>query len=83
MEDFYSHLKQGKTKTNALRQAKLNYLKSHKLMEVSPYYWASFVLIGDGGELSLPQTNWFLVVGVSGLVIILSFLLFKYKRSRL
>jgi CHAT domain-containing protein len=41
MIDFYKNLKQGMTKGEALQHAKLNQIKRH------PYYWSSFILIGD------------------------------------
>jgi CHAT domain-containing protein/tetratricopeptide (TPR) repeat protein len=45
--EFYQEVKKGKTKSEALHDAKLNYLNNHQLSEQSPYYWASFVLIGN------------------------------------
>ncbi len=56
ISDFYRNLSQGKTKSEALRMAKLNYLKSNSDAEASPYYWAPLILIGDTGVL-LPQSN--------------------------
>lgn len=47
MVDFYKNLKDTQSKSEALNNAKRNYLKNHSLTERSPYYWASFVLIGD------------------------------------
>ena len=44
MVKFYDNLKQGMTKVEALRQAKLSYARS----DVSPFYWSPFILIGDG-----------------------------------
>ena len=41
MVQFYENLKQGRSKGEALRQAKLNQIDSH------PFFWAPFVLIGD------------------------------------
>ncbi|WP_045052852.1 CHAT domain-containing protein [Aliterella atlantica] len=38
---FYENLKQGKTKGEALRQAKLSLIDKH------PLYWSPFILIGD------------------------------------
>lgn len=38
---FYKNLKQGKTKAEALRQAKLSLIDKH------PLYWSPFILIGD------------------------------------
>jgi CHAT domain-containing protein len=41
MVQFYTNLKNGMSKDEALRQAKLSQIGSH------PYFWAPFVLIGD------------------------------------
>ncbi|NES66768.1 MAG: CHAT domain-containing protein, partial [Okeania sp. SIO2D1] len=41
---FYHNLLQGKTKVEALRQAKLSYAREY----VSPFYWSPLILIGDG-----------------------------------
>jgi CHAT domain-containing protein len=43
MVRFYDNLKQGMTKAEALRQAKL----SDALEDVSPFYWSPLILIGD------------------------------------
>lgn len=55
MERFYRRMKQGESKTEALRQAKLEVL--HATMDLkalgmrqslaSPFYWAPFILVGD------------------------------------
>lgn len=47
MTDFYADLKNHQSKSEALNNAKRNYLRTHTLSEKSPYYWASFILIGD------------------------------------
>ena len=46
---FYTHLKEGQGKALALRNAKLDYLKSNANNSVKryPYYWAGFVVVGD------------------------------------
>ena len=44
MVKFYDNLKQGMTKVEALRQAKLSYA----MEDVSPFYWSPLILIGDG-----------------------------------
>ncbi len=41
MINFYQNLQQGKTKGEALRQAKLSLITKH------PLYWSPFILIGD------------------------------------
>ncbi|WP_258101216.1 CHAT domain-containing protein [Marinoscillum pacificum] len=45
MVDFYDGLLSGETKSAALRNAKLNLIKSEEYKK--PYYWAPFVLIGE------------------------------------
>ncbi len=48
MESFYTHLKDGLSKKEALRQAKLQFLSSQKdPLNTHPFYWATFVPIGD------------------------------------
>ncbi len=47
MTHFYSKLKEGETKSSSLRSAKLDYIESSSLSDASPYYWASFILVGD------------------------------------
>lgn len=82
--DFYKHLSQGQTKSEALRTAKLNYLQNNTDAEASPHYWASLVLIGDAGTL-LPQTDYWSYAIWIGLVlpiiILLWFLIFKPKKK--
>jgi hypothetical protein len=43
-------LEAGETKARALRQAKLDYLKSEAI-DKSPAYWAHLVLTGDSGPV--------------------------------
>lgn len=43
--EFYGNLKKKRTRSEALREAKLSLLKSPGTSH--PYYWASFVLLGD------------------------------------
>jgi CHAT domain-containing protein len=49
MERFYTRIAEGQDKAAALRQAKLDLLTKFG-KQVSPYYWAAFVLVGDGGS---------------------------------
>jgi CHAT domain-containing protein len=47
MERFYTHLRSGMTKAQSLRQAQMDVRIEHP----HPYYWAAFVLTGDGGNV--------------------------------
>jgi len=46
MKSFYRHLRAGKGKAEALRQAKLDMIRSDLPAYRFPYFWAPFVLIG-------------------------------------
>jgi CHAT domain-containing protein len=60
MERFYVHLRGGEAKADALRLAQLETRAEHP----NPYYWAGFVLVGDGGPGRLPPSRWPLWVGI-------------------
>jgi CHAT domain-containing protein len=47
MERFYTHIAEGQDKASALRQAKIDLLHRYG-KQMPPYYWAAFVLVGDG-----------------------------------
>lgn len=48
MKSFYEHLAHHEDKAVALTHAKLDILE--KYSDVSPYYWAGFVMVGQGAE---------------------------------
>lgn len=50
MEHFYMYLKQGMPKDEALQQARVAYLKEDN--QAHPFFWASFVLLGDEKPVS-------------------------------
>ena len=59
MEKFYQHLRNGKDKTEALRQAKLEIIKTSIALKATgmqhslaaPFFWAPFILAGDSGPM--------------------------------
>ncbi|MEQ6123680.1 CHAT domain-containing tetratricopeptide repeat protein [Pseudotenacibaculum sp. MALMAid0570] len=77
MTDFYKNLNKGETKLEALNNAKRRYLKTHELSAQSPYYWSSFILIGDAGELD-KEPNYFLYIAI---VVGVLFLLFLFRKK--
>ena len=76
MRYFYSGLKKGLTKSNALKNAQINYLQNHANGYTShPKYWSSFFIIGDDSEIvqsSFGNKLW-LLIGVGILLLALSF----------
>jgi len=65
MIDFYSQLSKGKEKDDALRTAKLNYLKSASPTYTNPYYWAAYEVMGDKSPVERGVRRiYFLGIGV-------------------
>ena len=48
MKAFYENLNRGLSESAALRQAKLSLLRGKETAWRHPYYWAAFVLVGEG-----------------------------------
>jgi CHAT domain-containing protein/Tfp pilus assembly protein PilF len=80
MQLFYAGLKRGLNKDNALREAKLTYLKNADEVKSNPFYWANFILIGDANPIHFKQNSNFMVLGLIALVLIFSLVIvFRYK----
>ena len=79
LDGFYGYLEAGLTKDEALKNAKLNYLKSAEGRTLHPQYWAGLILMGDPSpiELSKPFPWMWLLVGT--IVLCLLFLFLKNK----
>ena len=83
MVQFYHHLKIGKSKSDALKEAKMDYLSSvGSEIEKHPYYWAGFILTGSDTTIEFSNDN----LGHPILFILLVFFLctamwMTYKRS--
>jgi len=79
MDYFYEGLSKGKSKTEALRNAKIKYLETTEdnLLR-HPYYWAAFVVSGDVSPIT-EKNDW--VYWAAGVltVSLLGFLLAKRK----
>jgi CHAT domain-containing protein/tetratricopeptide (TPR) repeat protein len=82
MTRFYFYLSKGREKNEAMRLAKLDYLKSSSPAFKNPYYWAAYEVLGD----NMPVTrNLVVYVIIIGLIIIIpvGMVLFYFKRRRI
>ncbi|WP_298541783.1 CHAT domain-containing protein [uncultured Aquimarina sp.] len=74
MNEFYKNLKNQQSKSQALREAKLQYLKNSSLSESSPHFWATFVLLGDTSPIP-SQSNvslyWLLILPFALFILII------------
>ncbi|NET31064.1 MAG: CHAT domain-containing protein, partial [Cyanothece sp. SIO1E1] len=85
MESFYTNLKAGLSKKEALRQAKLQFLSSQKdPLNTHPFYWATFVPIGDLetsiNTASYASTSWLWCLVLTGSLLFLGWLPVRLKR---
>ena len=74
MINFYQNLKQKQSKSEALRKAKLTYLKNAPDHRRHPYYWAGLILVGDDSPIlfNLWYENpilWFGVILILGVLV--------------
>jgi len=87
MEYFYEALSKGKTKSEALREAKLQYLANQDdpLLK-HPYYWAAFTVSGNNSAIVKNNTVWWVCGSVTIALLVLIFMgnqRKKRKRKRL
>jgi len=51
VEMFYKYLKEGYTKSAALKKARMNFLKNSDQLRSHPYFWSTLVVYGDNSPL--------------------------------
>jgi len=78
VKSFYKYLKRGATKSNALRKARMEYLKSSDMLRSHPYFWSSLVIYGNNAPLYHHVT---LLTIIAPVVFLVSFLLFLHYRK--
>lgn len=79
MINFYSYLKDGAKKADALRMAKLDYLSGADRNASAPYFWAASVLTGTNSPLHLKKRYYLLY---PALVTALFFMGYIFWRKR-
>ena len=79
MVSFYQNLKKGQLKSQALNNAKKEYVKKYTDTKLSqPYYWAGFVLYGEDTAVAEKESN-LLWYGVLATLLVCIALFFRYK----
>lgn len=83
MRVFYKELKKGKSKSEALRTAKLEYLENASMFRSNPFYWGSFFVLGDDSPVEFNDSNAkFYWLGGLMLLLLMSLLILKSYRHR-
>ncbi len=83
MSSFYINLKKGSSKSKALQEAKLEYLKNIPEQYRHPFFWSSYIIIGNDSPIYINLRSYFILS-----IIFLSALFFflrqiKRKRNKL
>jgi len=81
MEYFYQAIAKGKSKDEALRKAKLQFLENADPLHAHPYFWAGYILIGDHSSLYTPSWIWWgaAATAILALAVILTI---RYRRKK-
>jgi CHAT domain-containing protein len=82
MTSFYENLKTGQNKTEALRQAKLDFLENADPLKAHPYFWAGYVVIGDDTPLFTNYKKYLIAVGVFIIIAIFAYFFFLRRRKK-
>ncbi|WP_346883330.1 CHAT domain-containing tetratricopeptide repeat protein [uncultured Algibacter sp.] len=77
---FYTNLKDGMTKGEALHKAKLTYIENENLS--SPYFWAAFVPAGDMQKIDFNSKIDYYAIGIGVFLIVLIFVVYIYKKRK-
>jgi len=83
MTSFYKNLKKGKTKDEALRLAKIEYLDNSNSRLAHPHYWMSFKCIGDNSPLYTSYDIYFFGILILLILIFSVDQLIRMKKARL
>ncbi len=78
MERFYKYLNEGMSKDKALQQSKKDFINQANQLKAHPYFWASYVVIGDQSPLPKEKNGFiylFLIVATVSIAFVL-----VYKR---
>lgn len=67
MENFYKELKLGVPKDEALRNAKLTYIKNCSNEFAHPFYWSAFIPTGDMASIKIEEPKNYIQSGMLGL----------------
>jgi CHAT domain-containing protein/tetratricopeptide (TPR) repeat protein len=81
MKLYYTNLSRGMNKSDALRKAKIEFIKDYS---PNPYYWAAFILSGNTQKInfnlvSKSNSYTYAIAGLFLILIILSFIYYRIK----
>ncbi len=82
ISNYYKNLADGLPNDIALQQSKIAYLKQASQLNSFPYFWASYIIVGDNNLTIEQGSNPYYLFMIVGLVIILMILFLFWWRER-
>jgi CHAT domain-containing protein len=82
MEMFYQGLAAGLSKDAALRKAKLQYLNEADALSANPYFWSSFVFMGEPSPLKTTMPVRGVVAIMAGSILVISGLIYFIRNRK-
>jgi CHAT domain-containing protein len=80
MKMFYDNLLKGKSKAQAMKAARTDYLKNSSQLRSHPYFWASLVVYGENEPVFSTHQLTNIVIGLAGISAV--FLIFYFIKRR-
>jgi len=77
MKEFYKQLASGKSKSEALKETKLEFIKNYS---ANPYYWSAFILSGNPSAIKLEQASSFSILHILAIIFLLVLFYFFIKK---
>ena len=77
---FYNNLKNGDSKSEALRKARIDYLKNADQLRSHPYYWSTLIIYGN--NTSLYYSRKLILVSVTGIAILIALVIFYFWKRK-
>ncbi len=84
MQSFYANLATGMDKAEALRQAKLEYIRNAKGKAAHPAFWSAFIQLGDSQPINIHNnnSNWYIWAILAAILLgLAAILLYKFTRK--
>lgn len=82
MNYFYKNIKGGMNKSEALQQAKIEYLNTTDMFTSAPYYWGSFYILGDTGKINLENNSPTMYTYIFGFIILILISIIAFRKKK-
>ena len=82
MTEFYKELAKGRSKDEALRNAKLKFIKEENLTRAHPFYWSAYICVGNPKPLFIAGKNLYIIVASVIIIVTILFIIKKILHKK-